>query len=107
VQLTKLTEINNLFSYQNYGNLMKSNILDKLKGGDLRSIGRSDEVVNDILNEPGLFEDVFNGISNPDPIIRMRAADVIEKVSFNHPEYLEPYKTRLISEMTKIDQHEV
>ena len=29
-----------------------SQILKKLEGGDLRSIGRSDEVVNDILENP-------------------------------------------------------
>ena len=64
-------------------------ILKKLKGGDLRSIGRSTEVVNDILGDPSLFGIVFDGMVNNDPIIRMRCADALEKVSSKHPEYLQ------------------
>jgi len=84
-----------------------SKILHKLKGGDLRSIGRADEVVQDILRNPSLFGEVFEGMLNDDPLIRMRSADALEKVSLKHPEYLKPYKTRLISEVSKIKQQEV
>lgn len=58
-----------------------SDILSKLKGGDLRSKGKSEEVVADILNQPFLFGEVFEGMLNDDPVVRMRAADAIEKVS--------------------------
>lgn len=82
-------------------------IIEKLSGGDLRSIGRADEVVKDILRSPALFKYAFEGIFNPDPVIRMRCADVLEKVSSIHPKYLQPYKKRLINEVSKIDQQEV
>ncbi len=39
-------------------------ILDKLRGGDLRSIGRADEVVEDILAAPTLFKDTINVINH-------------------------------------------
>ena len=39
-----------------------SNILKKLEGGDLRSIGRVNEVVHDILRNPLLFAEVFEGM---------------------------------------------
>ena len=84
-----------------------SGILEKLKGGDLRSIGRSEEVVNNILCNPSLFGDVFEGMLDDDPRVRMRSADVIEKVSSKHPEYLQPFKSRLINEVSKIEQQEV
>ena len=84
-----------------------SKILQKLRGGDLRSIGRAEEVVQDILRSPSLFGEVFDGMLNDDPLIRMRSADALEKVSSKHPEYLKPYKTRLISEVSKIKQQEV
>ncbi len=84
-----------------------SEILQKLRGGDLRSIGRAEEVVQDILRSPSLFGEVFDGMLNDDPLIRMRSADALEKVSSKHPEYLKPYKTRLISEVSKIKQQEV
>lgn len=82
-------------------------ILKKLKGGDLRSIGKSDEVVREILDNPSLFREVFEGMLNNDPIIRMRSADVSEKVSAKHPEYLQPFKYELINEISKIKQQEV
>jgi hypothetical protein len=39
----------------------KDNILDRLEGGDLRSIGSADKVVMEILKKPSLFEEVFSG----------------------------------------------
>jgi len=82
-------------------------ILRKLRGGDLRSIGRSDEVVRDILKTPKLFSIVFDGIFSHDPRIRMRAADAVEKVSKQRPEYLQPLKGKLINHASKIEQQEV
>jgi hypothetical protein len=84
-----------------------SKILQKLRGDDLRSIGKADEVVQDILNDPSLFKEVFEGMLNKDPVIRMRSADAIEKVSVKHPEYLQPFKSKLINQIPKIEQQEV
>lgn len=84
-----------------------SKILQKLRGDDLRSIGKADEVVQDILNDPSLFQEVFEGMLNKDPVIRMRSADAIEKVSAKRPEYLRPFKSKLINQISKIEQQEV
>lgn len=81
-------------------------ILNKLKGGDLRSIGRSNEVVEDILAAPDLFNEVLEGIFDTDPVVRARSADALEKVSKIHPEYLQPHKKKLF-EAAKIKQQEV
>ena len=72
-------------------------ILEKLRGGDSRSIGRANEVVADVLKDPALFSIVFNVMLEPDPIIRMRAADAVEKITEQHPEWLDPYKQLLIN----------
>ena len=85
---------------------MKS-ILEKLKGGDLRSVGKANEVMKSVLKNPKLFKEIFQGISDTDPLIRMRAADVAEKISRQHPEYLQPFKTHLINDVVKITQQEV
>lgn len=90
-----------------YDNKKIMNLLLKLKSGDLRSIGKADEVVQDILNDPSLFKEVFEGMLNKDPVIRMRSADAIEKVSVKHPEYLQPFKSKLINHVSKIEQQEV
>ena len=84
-----------------------TDVLSKLAGADRRSIGKSAEVVADVLADPGLFGVLFEGMLDQDPVIRMRAADAIEKVTVSHPEYLAPYKTRLVHEVAQIDQQEV
>jgi hypothetical protein len=73
----------------------------------MRSIGRTDEVVNDVLSDPGLFPILFNAMFDGDPLIRMRAADGVEKVTGQHPEWLIPFKERTIRELAGIDQQEV
>ena len=50
-------------------------ILKKLSGGDRRSIGRSNEVVAEVLTRPALLRHVFEGLAGDDPVLRMRAAD--------------------------------
>ncbi len=82
-------------------------ILNKLEGGDRRSIGRANEVVGDIFDDPSLFGGVFEGMLSDDPLIRMRAADVIEKVTTRHPEYLQPYKEMLIEQVAGSELQEV
>ena len=37
----------------------------------------------------------------------MRSADVVEKITASHPEYLQPYKKNLIEQVDRIDQQEV
>jgi hypothetical protein len=37
----------------------------------------------------------------------MRSADALEKVSVKHPEYLQPFKARLIEEVSRVNQQEV
>lgn len=82
-------------------------LLQKLSGGDRRSIGRSDEVVAEVLAEPALFPLLFEGMLNDDPLIRMRAADAVEKITARQPDYLQPYKNELIEQVARINQQEV
>jgi hypothetical protein len=82
-------------------------ILRKLEGGDRRSIGRSNEVVAEVLAERKLFSDLFAGLSFDDPVVRARAADAVEKISAIHPEYLRPYRATLVGELARCEQKEV
>ena len=79
----------------------------KLGGGDRRSIGRSNEVVADVLADPTLFDLIFDAIASDDPLIAMRAADAVEKVTARRPELLRPHKRRLLTELASIPQQEV
>lgn len=71
-------------------------LLDKLQGGDRRSIGRVPEVVEEVLCNLSLFGELTAGIQHHDPVVRMRAADAAEKVSAAHPDYRSPYKAELL-----------
>jgi hypothetical protein len=86
---------------------MPHSILDKLTGGDLRSIGQANDVAAEVLHDPSLFGAVFEGLFQDDGRVRMRAADVLQKVSEKRPELLQPFKTRLIQEVSAIPQQEV
>ena len=83
------------------------NILEKLAGGDHRSIGRSAEVVRDVLDDPSLFETVFRGMLSADSLVQMRAADAVEKITLARPDLLTPFKRQLIERVAAIDQKEV
>lgn len=60
-------------------------LLQKLKGGDRRSTGRSEEVVFDVVDNPDLFKVLMSGLNVDDPVVRMRASDALEKISLNKP----------------------
>ncbi len=84
-----------------------NSILKKLEGGDRRSIGKVDEVIADVLANPRLFPVLFDGMLADDPLIRMRTADAVEKITVEHPEYLQPFKNKLIKKVARIEQQEV
>jgi hypothetical protein len=82
-------------------------LLRNLQGGDRRSIGKSRDVVDRVLADPGLFAVVFEGMSDGDPLVRMRCADAVEKITVLRPDLLQPYKRKLLREVATIDQQEV
>jgi hypothetical protein len=75
---------------------MPHSILKKLAGGDRRSIGRSNEVAAEVLGRPALFRVLIKGLTSEDPIVSMRAADAIEKITVQRPELLRPTKIRCL-----------
>jgi HEAT repeat protein len=82
-------------------------ILEKLKGGDLRSTGRADEVAQEVLSAPEQVGMLVEGLEHELAVVRMRAADALEKVSRQRPEVLLPFKTRLLEHGARAEQQEV
>ena len=82
-------------------------ILDKLRGGDRRSIGRSNEVVTIVRRHPMLFPDLIEGLRHADELVRMRAADVVEKLTVKNPEWLRPFRVQLIKLAAGAEQPEL
>lgn len=80
----------------------------RLSGGDRRSIGRADEVSADVLAQPSLFGLVFVAmLDDEDEVVRMRAADAVEKITVRAPELLQPFKADFLAHLPGIRQQEV
>jgi hypothetical protein len=56
-------------------------ILAWLSSGDLRSDGLANEVVEIVLKNPHMFEELYEGLSEADDVVRGHAADALEKIS--------------------------
>ena len=84
-----------------------SNIVDKLRGGDRRSIGRADQVALEISSNAKLFAQVVAAILDSNPVTRMRAADAVEKASALNPKLLQPHKRIILKKIAAIPQQEV
>jgi len=82
-------------------------LLDKLRGGDRRSIGRSDEVVELVLQRPALFPRLMQGLWHSDPLIRMRAADAAEKITRIRPDLVQGFRTELLRLLDRATEQEL
>lgn len=65
-----------------------------LSGNDLRSIGKVSEIIA-LVRQQGDFDELFTFMAHPERPIRMRAADAVEKISLDHPEYLQDHVAEL------------
>lgn len=78
-----------------------------LSGGDRRSIGKSNQVVAEILKRPDRLAELIECMWSDDAIIQMRAADAVEKVSVQKPELLAPFKAELLGYAGETTQAEM
>ncbi len=76
-----------------------SELINRLRGGDLRSIGRVAEVVALVGDDPAAFDALFAAMFSDEPLVKMRAADAAEKISQQHPHLLRPHKAALLGEL--------
>lgn len=69
---------------------------DILKGGDLRSLGKANQVVAQV-NDQQTFDELFKVLYNTDRKVVMRAADAIEKITVKNPGYLQQHKDKILA----------
>jgi hypothetical protein len=87
--------------------MRRKDILGLLRGGDPRMIGGSDQVAAMVSKAPEFFSVLMGGLWSEDPLVRMRAADAVEKVTREKRELLQPYKRELLGLMVETEQQEV
>jgi hypothetical protein len=86
---------------------LKKSILGYLKGGDRRSIGRSNQAATLAARRPEIFEQLIEALWHSDPVIRMRAADAAEKASLQQADLLNAFKSELLGLLAETKQQEL
>jgi hypothetical protein len=87
--------------------MRRQSFTDMLRGGDRRSIGKSNQIAKFVLSEPKRFSELVGCLWNEDPLVRVRAADAAEKVSLKRPELLKPHKRELLGLLAEAEQIEL
>lgn len=82
-------------------------IRDFLAGGDRRSIGKSNALVAKVGKHPELPPELLHEMWNADPMIAMRAADALEKITRKRPEVLQRFKKELLGLAEETRQQEL
>jgi hypothetical protein len=78
-----------------------------LSGGKRRSLGRAAQAVEAVRKKPAKFPELVRCLWSDDEILRMRAADAVEKLSREKPELLQPFKAELLGLAGESQQQEV
>lgn len=60
-------------------------------GGHKNSLGRSEEVLHEVLTNKARLTELYSCISNDDAWVRMRAMDTLEKILRQNPDWVEPF----------------
>ena len=84
---------------------MKMSFVDIFKeGGNANSLGRSEEVLKEVLEDKSRLDELYECICHDDAWVRMRAIDTLEKVCRDYPNWMSPYIDIMLSELTKSTQ---
>ena len=68
---------------------------DRLKGGNLRSLGNANQVIREVKSRKD-FDELFDALFHNDRKVVMRAADAIEKITVDSPQYLQEHKKSIL-----------
>lgn len=84
--------------------MSSESFVEMLTGGHPNSLGRTIEVVDVVLSDPGRLPDLYNCYFSADEVVRLRTSSALKRISREHPEWLIPYIDRFLSEIAKIEQ---
>jgi hypothetical protein len=82
---------------------MALDFLTELFGGNKRKINNQ-PVIEAVLHDPTSVGELFERVKDEDEYVRMRASDALEKVCQANASIVQPLKTRVLNEMSVIDQ---
>lgn len=78
-----------------------------LTGGDRRSLGNTDKVIDYVLRNKARLIELIDCVDSSNEIVRMRASDALEKICKQNPQWFEIYKDKFLNDWPKINQPSV
>ncbi len=75
----------------------------QMSGGNRRKLNNQ-PVIDAVLRDPTKVDELFECVIDEDEYVRLRARDALEKVCRSDPSIVQPLKSRILHEMSAIDQ---
>lgn len=83
-------------------------LLDRLRSADRRTSAPPAGALAAVCADPRLIADLIHALDDDDAIVRRRAADIIEKTTRRHSEWLDPHREVLLNRVaTRTDGDDV
>jgi hypothetical protein len=77
-----------------------------LSGGDRRSIAQSNRA-RELLRSPERVAELAALTADTDPLVVMRAVDLLEKLAHDHPQWVQPHRKLFIGPLADSDRWEI
>ncbi len=84
--------------------VMTETFEDMLSGGHPNSLGRTVEVVDQVLARPDRISELFDCYRSEDAVVRLRTSSAMKRVEAERHDLLVPYIDRFIKEIGELDQ---
>ena len=75
-----------------------------LTGGHPNSLGKTVEVVDQVLSKPDRFDELFDCYKSDDAVVRLRTSNAMKRIEAERHDLLVPYIDRFIGEIGQLDQ---
>lgn len=75
-----------------------------LTGGHPNSLGKTIEVVEDVLSDKKKLKDLFDCYDSQDEVVRLRVSNAMKRVTKVHPEWTAEYLDDLLHKTSTINQ---
>ncbi len=78
-----------------------------LAGGDRRSTGEANRAAAIVLRQPQRLPELVECLWSDDPVLRMRGADAVEKISITRRDLIQPFAKELLGLAEECEQAEL
>ena len=79
-------------------------IEERLTGGHPNSLGNTVEIVNQVLQNPTLFDELFQCYYSEDEVVRLRVSNAMKRICREDEGMLIPYIDNFLDRISQIDQ---